>query len=89
MIHDQPSRDMRGRGPRGRGRSDARIHEDVCDRLTEASEVDAADIDVEVQGGEVALRGTVLDRGMRQRAEEIAEAVGGVAHVRNELRVRP
>jgi hypothetical protein len=78
-----------GRGPRGHRRSDARIFEDVCDRLTDDRHVDASDIEVEVSEGEVTLKGSVGDRGMRRRAEAIVEEVAGVRHVSNELRVRP
>jgi len=78
-----------GRGPRGHRRSDARIFEDVCDRLTDDRHVDATDVEVAVSEGEVTLKGSVGDRGMRRRAEAIAEEVRGVRHVRNELRVRP
>jgi hypothetical protein len=48
-----------GRGPKGYRRSDSRIREDVCDRLTDAPFLDASDIDVTVTDGEVTLSGTV------------------------------
>ena len=86
--HPGPAAIHAGRGPRRYRRDDNRIYEDVCDRLTDACEVDASAIEVAVQAGEVTLRGTVTDRGMRRRAEEIAERVGGVVHVRNEIRVQ-
>ncbi|HYC03672.1 MAG TPA: BON domain-containing protein [Azospirillaceae bacterium] len=80
--------DFRGRGPRGYVRSDERIREDVADRLTADPYVDASDIDVTVSQGEVTLSGQVDRREARRRAEDIAEAVSGVRHVRNDLRVR-
>lgn len=90
MFDDELRRpSMRGRGPRGHQRADGRIFEEICDRLTDAREVDASDLEVAVVAGEVSLKGSVLDRGMRRRAEEIAEAVSGVRHVRNDVRVRP
>lgn len=90
MIDDELRRpSMRGRGPRGHRRADERIFEEICDRLTDAREVDASDLEVAVVAGEVSLKGSVPDRGMRRRAEEIAEAVSGVGHVRNDIRVRP
>jgi hypothetical protein len=73
--------------PRSYRRADLRIYEDVCDRLTDARDVDATEIEVSVQDGEVHLRGTVGDRAMRRRAEDIALNVGGVQHVQNDLRV--
>lgn len=82
-------RDHRGRTmPRSYRRADLRIYEDVCDRLTDARDVDATEVEVSVQDGEVILRGIVGDRAMRRRAEDIAMSVGGVQHVQNDLRVR-
>ncbi|HEY0834617.1 MAG TPA: BON domain-containing protein [Azospirillum sp.] len=78
----------RGRGPRGYTRSDERIRDDVNDRLTDDPYVDASDIDVTVSGGEVTLAGTVDSRMARRRAEDIVDAVSGVTHVQNNLRVR-
>jgi osmotically-inducible protein OsmY len=77
-----------GRGPRNYARSDSRIHEDVCDRLTEHPLVDASDIDVSVSGREVTLSGTVHSRDEKRRAEDIAEAISGVTNVQNNLRVK-
>jgi osmotically-inducible protein OsmY len=78
-----------GRGPRGYQRSDARINEDVCDRLCDSPEVDATDIDVRVTGGEVTLSGSVSDRDQKRRAEDLIEQVSGVREVHNTLRVAP
>ena len=75
-----------GRGPKGYQRSDARILEDVCDRLT-YSEVDAGEIEVRVENGEVTLSGSVRDRGDKRRAEDVAEEVSGVRDVHNNIRV--
>jgi hypothetical protein len=81
--------DHRGRSlPRSYRRADLRIYEDVCDRLTDARDIDATEIEVSVQDGEVSLRGTVGDRAMRRRAEDIAQGVGGVQHVENDIRIR-
>lgn len=78
---------FRGRGPKNYTRADHRIHEDVCDRLTEAGAIDASDIDVQVAEGEVTLTGTVPAREQRRAAEDCAEAVSGVTHVQNNIRV--
>lgn len=77
----------RGRGPKGYVRSDDRIREDVCDRLSDDSLVDASDIEVSVMGREVTLSGTVQSREERRRAEDCAERVTGVSHVQNNLRL--
>lgn len=80
--------DHRGRGPRGYRRSDARILEEVNDRLTDDPRVDAGEIQADVKDGEVTLTGTVEGRDARRRAEDVAEAVSGVTYVMNNLRVR-
>lgn len=77
-----------GRGPRGYRRSDERIWEDVCERLTHAASVDASDIDVSVERGEVTLEGFVESRREKRAAEDICELVPGVVDVHNRLRVR-
>lgn len=76
-----------GRGPKGYQRSDDRIKEEVCDRLTEDGEVDASEIEVSVSNGEVTLEGSVFDRHMKRDAEDCAERVSGVREVNNRLRV--
>jgi hypothetical protein len=77
----------RGRGPRNYVRSDDRIRDDINERLTQDRFVDASDIDVVVNRGEVTLTGAVDSRLARRRAEDIADAVLGVTHVQNNLRV--
>lgn len=77
-----------GRGPKGYQRSEERIREDISDQLTEAPDVDASDITVEVSGGEVTLTGTISDRSQKRRAEEIVEGCSGVSDVINHLRVQ-
>ena len=78
-----------GRGPKGYQRSDERIREDVCDRLTCDPEVDASDLTVQVQSGDVTLEGTVDDRWMKRRAEDCIADVPGVRQVHNRLHVGP
>lgn len=76
-----------GRGPKGYQRSDARINEDVCDRLCDAPDLDATNIEVKVEHGEVTLAGSVSDRSDKRRAEDLIENVSGVREVHNNLRV--
>jgi hypothetical protein len=78
----------RGRGPKGYQRSDARIMEDVNDRLTEDPHIDASEIEVTVASREVTLTGTVNSRFEKRHAEDLAESVSGVAHVQNNLRIQ-
>jgi osmotically-inducible protein OsmY len=79
----------RGLGPRNYVRPDERIREDVCDRLTEDSWLDASAIEVFVAAGEVTLSGYVDSREDKHWAEECTETVSGVRHVQNNLRVKP
>jgi hypothetical protein len=79
---------FRGRGPKGYQRSDERIREDVCDRLTAHGFVDASDIDVTTRSGEVTLTGFVDSRDAKRAAEDCADEIPGVREVHNELRVR-
>lgn len=76
-----------GRGPKGYRRSDDRIREEACDRLTAAGEVDASEIDVAVNDGEITLSGTVKTRQERRAAEDCVEDIPGARHVQNNLRV--
>jgi osmotically-inducible protein OsmY len=78
----------RGRGPKGYTRSDERIREDVNDRLTDDGWLDASDVEVQVSSAEVTLTGQVNSREEKRRAEDIAEAISGVKHVQNNLRVK-
>ena len=78
---------MIGRGPKGYQRSDERIREDVCDRMTEDPILDATEIEIVVRQGEVTLSGSVTSREQKRRAEDIAERIGGVRDVTNQLRV--
>jgi hypothetical protein len=81
------SRGFWGRGPKGYQRSDSRIQEDVCERLT-YSDVDAENIEVTVANGEVTLSGSVRDRWDKRQAEELVEHVPGVRDVHNHIRVQ-
>jgi hypothetical protein len=80
--------DHAGRGPKGYRRSDERIREEVCDRLTVDSDVDASELTVIVKDCEVTLEGTVDSRWMKRRAEDSTEDVPGVTQVHNRLQIR-
>lgn len=74
-----------GVGPKGYQRSDERIREDVNDRLTWHGDLDASNITVTVQDGEVTLEGTVEDRRQKRLAEDIIEDISGVKDIHNHL----
>ncbi len=77
----------RGKGPKNYTRSEERIREDVSDKLTDDSFLDASGIEVNVKDGDVTLNGSVDSRYSKHRAEDLAEDVTGVQHVQNNLRV--
>lgn len=80
-------RDHRGRGPSNYTRSDERILEDACDRLTDERSLDARNIEVTVANQEVTLDGTVESRWDKRRAEDCVHDLSGVNHVQNNLRI--
>ena len=82
------ARGYRGVGPRNYSRSDERIREDLNERLTEADDLDASDLSVEVSNGVATLSGSVDHRWMKHRAEDLADACSGVRDVRNNIQVR-
>jgi osmotically-inducible protein OsmY len=78
-----------GRGPKGYRRSDERILEEVCERLTDHPSIDASDIEVNVSDAEVTLTGRVESRAVKHLTEVMTETVSGVKEVHNQLRVAP
>ncbi|MGH9457473.1 MAG: BON domain-containing protein [Thermoanaerobaculia bacterium] len=93
-IYEERERDRwegpyTGRGPKGYQRSDERIREEVSERLMEDDRLDASNIEVRVENGEVTLTGTVDGRRMKRHAEDLAESIRGVRDIHNQLRVEP
>jgi osmotically-inducible protein OsmY len=86
-MDERRSGQHRGKGPKNYTRSEDRIKEDVSDKLSDDSFLDATNIEVEVKGSEVTLNGKVDSRYSKHRAEDLAEDVTGVTHVQNNLRV--
>lgn len=87
---DIPQRGLgfRGVGPKGSQRNDDRIREDVIEFLTQHDDVDASEINVEIQRGVVTLTGIVEDKQQKLLAEFIASNITGVNDVDNRLRVQ-
>jgi osmotically-inducible protein OsmY len=82
------SRGYRGVGPLNYTRSDERIREDLNERLTDADDLDASGITVEVSNGVAILSGSVDERWMKHRAEDLADSCSGVRDVRNQIQVK-
>jgi hypothetical protein len=81
-------RELKGklRGPKGYTRSDERIQDEVCERIARCG-VDAGEVEIRVEKGEVTLTGTVPSRQEKWRLEQVADDVFGVEEVHNNVRV--
>ena len=83
----RPLHSFRGRGPKGYERSDARLREIICERLTDDPRIDASDVSVEVTQKVVRLTGSVDDRRTKYAIEDLIERCG-VKDIDNQLRVQ-
>jgi len=84
---ERQSGPYRGKGPKDYRRSEDRIREDVCDRLSDDDRLDATNIQVQIQNNEVILSGTVETREQKRRAEDLVESISGVRNVENRIRI--
>lgn len=75
------------KGPKGYTRSDERVKEDLCERLTDAYDLEVENVTIEVKDGKVSISGTVPERHMKHRIEDIASTCSGVKDVENNVRV--
>ena len=78
----------RGRGPKNYRRSDEFLREMICEQLTEDPFIDAVDVSVDVQEGEVTLTGTVPMRSQKMEIEDMVADINGVTEIHNMLAVR-
>lgn len=77
----------RGRGPKGYTRSDEMLREIICEQLTDDPFIDASDVTVDVERGEVTLRGTVANRQQKYAIEDLVADVTGVNEIHNYVSV--
>jgi Flp pilus assembly secretin CpaC len=77
----------RNRPPKGYTRSDERLREDICESLMHSPFIDAGEVSVAVKEGKVTLEGSVPERSMKHRIEDIAEQCSGVKDVDNRIRI--
>ena len=75
-------------GQRARRKPDETLAREIHEILTTDPELDAADIEVVVEGGAVTLSGDVEHPDAKLLAEELTESVAGVRLVHNRLVVR-
>ena len=60
--------------------------DDIQDRLCQDPQLDATEIDVKIEKGEVILTGFVPDKQSKRRAEDVVETVAGIKQLENRLR---
>ena len=78
-----------GKGPKNYQRSDERIFEQVCERLSNSGQINSTGIEVQVENGEVTLHGQVDRKREKRMAEDAVSSISGVKDVNNRLRVTP
>ena len=69
-------------------RSNDLISEDILAGFEATPEIDATEIDIDVDRGVVVLNGTVDTYAIKESAGRIAERTAGVSEVHNQLRIR-
>jgi hypothetical protein len=74
-------------GLRGYRRPDESLAREIHEILTKDPELDATDIEVEVEGGAVTLTGEVESSDAKLLAEELVESTPGVREIHNRLRI--
>jgi osmotically-inducible protein OsmY len=77
----------RGKGPKLYRRSDDRILEDICRRMSDNRYLDASEIEVNVKNGDVVITGTVKSRYEKRLAEDLSDTAYGVKNVENRLHI--
>jgi|GEM_PF-2790230 len=90
QFRGERQEEQRGGGERRVGqrrRPDDALARELHEILTKDPELDATEIEVEVEGGAVTLRGVVDSSDARLLAEELVESVTGVREVHNNLKV--
>lgn len=74
-------------GLRGRRRPDESLAREIHEILTKDPELDATNVEVEVESGAVTLTGIVESSDAKLLAEELVESITGVREIHNRLRV--
>lgn len=77
----------RRRGERRQQRPDESLAREIQEILTQDPELEASEIEVQVEGGAVTLLGIVDSSDAKLMAEELADSVAGVREVHNRLKV--
>jgi osmotically-inducible protein OsmY len=83
----KPGGSHTGPGPHLQRRSDDKIREEILELLTNNADLDASEVELHVEGGEVTLTGSVDSRDAKWLTEDLVNSVTGVREVNNRLKV--
>jgi hypothetical protein len=84
---EEQERRQAERGQRARRRPDETLAQEIREVLANDPELDATDVEIEVEGGAVTLSGVVDESDAKLLAEELIETLPGVREVHNRIRV--
>jgi len=68
-------------------RSDDKIYQEIWELLTNNPDLEASEIELHIESGEVTLTGTVESRDAKWMSEDLVTSVTGVREVNNRLKV--
>jgi osmotically-inducible protein OsmY len=83
----KPGGSQAGQSAKFHRRADDTIHEEIWELLSNSADLDATEIELHVEAGEVTLTGNVESRDARWLAEDLVNSVTGVREVTNRLKV--
>jgi osmotically-inducible protein OsmY len=83
----KPGGSRSGQAPQFHRRSDDKIHAEIWELLTNNADLNASEIELHVESGEVTLTGIVDSRDAKWLTEDLVTSVTGVREVNNRLRV--
>jgi osmotically-inducible protein OsmY len=86
--HDHDKRNFSGIGPKGYKRKDESVKDEASELLCWSPEVDASEIELNVQNGVISLSGFVDSRHAKRLAEDLLEKIIGVKDIDNRLIIK-
>jgi BON domain len=72
--------------PKNLRKSDNVIYEEICELFMQTPKIDATEVDVSVQDGDVTLKGFVDNSAVKALAETLSQQIPGVHGVFNKLK---
>jgi|GEM_PF-3629468 len=76
-----------GTTPKNFKRSDERIYDDICQKLSQEGHFDVSDVEIKVESGEVSLEGNIENRSDKHRIEMLVDSIMGVKDITNNLKI--